>query len=387
MDKSSIPEQSRRQLNELFRDATLEKQWFTIVPKHKAATECAPSNSDQHFMKIYGCQNEVKEFLGKAFDNIFAKKGHVASFWEDFEMSITHKLGLTYRELACQSNGKLEKYSEAQLQQMVLNPLIRELSKAVSIIPNISDETIKTDFFVQDEVEIIGDQPGQKPTVDALIQISDFKTDDGKNRVIACIPIEMKVDMDIKHYSQIACYINKLSTVEELANFVMIGIIIDKKQFRLAFSVYCNGKTPLPIVYISPPTEWRSELSCTIDQKAMLTLACTFLTGQLERLQYSEKSCDKISTDELIEWGKLLEKNRHELGKPEKQRVHLLSLQRTLEVQEKSLKKHEEKIAAQESKIEKQEKKIEEQETKIKELLKTLDDKIPKPKCKRLKRK
>ena len=80
------------------------------------------------------------------------------TFWNYFAMNITHKLGLTYRELA---NGRMEKYNEAQLQQMVLNPLMRELSKAACIIPNniISDEAIKTDFLVQDEVEIVPDQP------------------------------------------------------------------------------------------------------------------------------------------------------------------------------------------------------------------------------------
>ena len=35
---------------------------------------------------------------------------------------------------------------------------MRELSKAARIIPNISDEAIKTDFLVQDEVEIVPDQ-------------------------------------------------------------------------------------------------------------------------------------------------------------------------------------------------------------------------------------
>jgi hypothetical protein len=42
-------------------------------------------------------------------------------------------------------------------------------------------------LFVQDEVEIVPDQPGQKPAVDALIQIS--KADD---TVIACVPIDTK---------------------------------------------------------------------------------------------------------------------------------------------------------------------------------------------------
>lgn len=342
-----IPEQSRKKLKDLFEeDPLIANQWVMIVPKRKEAVKCTPSNSDQHFIKICGCKKDVKKLLSNAFDKIFEKTGHVTTFWNDFALNVTHKLGLTYREL---TNGKIEKYTEAQLQQMVLNPLMKELSNAASIIPNVSDEVIKTDFLVQDEIEIVPDQPGQKPAVDALIQIS--RADD---TVIACVPIETKIDMNIKHYSQIACYINKLSTVQELTNFVMIGLIIDKRSFRLAFSVYCNGEIPLPIVHISPPIEWRSEVSCTVDQSALLTLACTFLTGQLKRQEYMEKMCGEVSIDDIREWGKFLQQNPHELGKPLKQTMYLLSLQ-------KKQKDLEEKVA--------------EQQKKIEELLETLGDK------------
>lgn len=344
-----IPEQSRKQLQDLFLDdATVEKQWVMLIPKCEKAVMCTPSDSDGYFFKVYGRQQEVKQLLSNAFDKIFAKTGHVMTYWDDFAMNVIHKLGLTYRDL---TNGKLDQYSEAQLQQIVLNPMIREISKAASIIPEIKQEVIKTDFLVQDEIEIVPGQPGQKPAVDALIQIT--KADD---TVIACVPVETKLDMNIRHYSQIACYINKLSTVEELTKFVMIGAIIDKRQFRLAFSVYCNGEIPLPIVHISPPIEWRSEISSTVDQTAILTLACTFLTGQLPRLQYSEINCDRhgISTDKLTEWGQLLQKNPHKLGKLTKQSMHLLSLQ----IKQKAL---EEKVA--------------EQDKKINELLEILNDK------------
>ena len=344
-----IPEQSRKKLQDLFVDDTLMKnQWVMIVPKCEEAVKCTPSKSDKYFVKQPGCQSKVKKFLGDAFDKVFAETGHVMTFWDDFAMNVTHKLGMTYRELA---DGKMENYNEAQLQQMVLNPLMRELSKAACIIPNISDEAIKTDFFVQDKIEIVHvpDQPGQKPTVDALIQIS--KAD---GTVIACVPIETKVDMNIKHYSQIACYINKLSTVRELTKFVMTGVIIDKRSFRLALSVYRKGDVPLPIVHISPPIEWKSETSFTVDQSALLTLACTFLTGQLKRQEYVEEKCCEVPTDDLQEWGKLLQKSPHALGKPTKQTLHFLSLQ-------KKQKELEQKVA--------------EQDKKIEELLETLGDK------------
>ena len=319
-----IPVQSRKQLKELFTEKKLENQWFSLWPNSPDALKCAPSSSSKEFTSVYGCDNDIKQFLSREFDKIFDKQGHVASFWDidGFEMNLTQSLGLTYRELACRTNGKLGKYSEAQLQHMVLNPLLRGLSKAAMIIPSIKDEAIKTDFLVQDQVEMVSGKKGSKPTIDAMIQIS--RADDDK--VVTCVPIEMKVDMNIEHYSQIACYINKLSTVKELTKYVMIGIIIDKKQFRMAFSAYRKGDIPLPLVHVSPPTQWRSEDTSMIDQCAMLSLACTFLTGQLERQEYTKAHCGEMSTDDLTELGKQLLQNPHELGKPETQSVHWRSL-------------------------------------------------------------
>ena len=264
----------------------------------------------------------------------------------------------------------MEKYNEAQLQQMVLNPMMRELSKAACIIPNICDEAIKTDYLIQDEIEIVPDQPGQTPAVDALIQIS--KAD---GTVIACVPIETKMDMNIKHYTQIACYINKLSTVQELTKFVMTGVIIDQRSFRLALSVYCKGEIPLPIVHISPPIEWKSESFCVVDQSALLTLACTFLTGQLERQEYMEEKCCEISTDDLQGWGKLLQRIPHVLG-PTKQALSLLSLhkkqndlERKVVEQQKEKNDLERKVVEQQKEKNDLERRIVEQEKKIEELI------------------
>ena len=98
-----IPEQSRRKLQDLFMDDTVMKnQREMIVPKCEEAVKnsCTPSNSDQYFVKQPGCQNEVKKFVGDAFDEVFTETGHVMTFWDDFAMNVTHKVGLTYRELA-----------------------------------------------------------------------------------------------------------------------------------------------------------------------------------------------------------------------------------------------------------------------------------------------
>lgn len=80
-------------------DTLTANQWVMVVPKCEEAVKCNPPKSDQYFVKKHGCQKEVKKLLRAAFDKIFAKTGHVVTFWDDFAMNVTHKLGLTYREI------------------------------------------------------------------------------------------------------------------------------------------------------------------------------------------------------------------------------------------------------------------------------------------------
>ena len=320
-ESDSIPELSRKQLQNLFLPE-VNIQWCRCIPKNKESLNCTPSNSEALYSRKFGCEESIKDYLVKAFEKIFTQKGHVDSFWDDFILNVTHKLGLTHSK-ACRLKDTLPSYSEAQLQQTILNPLLKEVSKAASIIPDIEDETIKTDFSIQYEIEMQGGRSGQKPAVDAMIQVSN-KND----KIVACVPVEMKKEIDVKHYSQLACYMNKLSTAEDLAtNSVMVGVIIDNLKFRLAFSVYQDeesGSIPLPIVYISPPIQWRSDtntLLCNslILPQSMLTLACTFLVGQLKRLHFSDDYQatfpSKPSAKDIIEMGNILMKNPHIMHK------------------------------------------------------------------------
>ena len=277
----SIPELAKQKLEDLF--STNPSQWCTVVPKTKEALDCTPSDSSKHYFTGQGCTKNVKDHLRKSFETIFIGRGHVDTFWEDFTLNVTHKLGLTYREVQ-KLNGSLKKYNEAKLKHCIINPILREVSKAASIIPDIKDETIKTNFVIEDEIEMQEGNRGQKPSVDAVIQVSNKH-----DMVLAIVPIEIKLEIDTKHYSQIACYMNKLSTAEDIRDCIMVGIIIDKKQFRLAFSVFKKDKVPLPIVHISPPIEWRSESIGSIVEESMLILTCTFLIGQLERIEADSK--------------------------------------------------------------------------------------------------
>ena len=196
---------------------------------------------------------------------------------------------------------------------------------------------IRTDYMVEDEL-IDKMKNGKRPSVDAVIQVSNMD-----NKILALVPVEVKVDMAVKDFSQIACYINKLSSVEDVRDYVMVGIIIDKKQFRLAFSACCSQSVPLPIVHISPPIAWKTD--SFIHEPSMLVLACSFLIGQVKRLEYtanmSQGITSRVSLSSLKEMGEELCKHPVVLYKPD---IERLGLKRQLDEQQKEIKELKETV-------------------------------------------
>lgn len=174
----SIPELSREQIQELF--STSEKnlnQWFTVVPKDNHSLSCPPSQSKRYYLNDKGCNKEVVEHLAKSFEKIFKERAHVESYWEYFTLNVTHKLGLTFREIQ-RISAMLPTYNEAQLRHAVLNPILKEVSRVAYVIPDIKYETVNITFLVEETVDMIkestikkleqeeSEKQGQKPAVD-----------------------------------------------------------------------------------------------------------------------------------------------------------------------------------------------------------------------------
>ena len=331
-DSKTIIDSTRETLEDLFSETVmqLQGQWCTLTPKDMEFLDCAPSQSNKHYLQEESCEKEVKEFLQAPFEKIFTQAGHVETFWEDFSINLNHKLGLTYRE-AQKMDGKL--YNEAKLKHDILHPIFKEVSKAACIIPNLKDETVTTHYLIEDELEMKVGKKGQKPSVDAVIQVSNTK-----GEILALIPIEMKVEMGASDYSQIASYMNKLSTVMDVKNFIMVGVLIDKEQFRLAFSVFRNQAVPLPVVHISPAIAWKS--GSFIHEQSMLILTCTFLIGQLKRLSYPRQApphTRRVTLATLKDMGQKLMDHPVVLKSPEQERLGLRPLKRKIDEQNKEI--------------------------------------------------
>ena len=160
----------------------------------------------------------------------------------------------------------------------------------------------------------MGHASGRPPAVDATIQINEGDTCE------VLIPVEIKVGIKPKHLYQIAAYVTKVSTANELQKKVVIGMIIDTNNFNLVFSPYTyhddSGiepvSVPLPIVYVSPPIVWRdsspqSQVPFSILPAALMVIACTCYFER-ERLDYNQT----INPQVLATAHRLL-KTKHEI--------------------------------------------------------------------------
>lgn len=124
-DSQSIPEEAREKIKEVFSETPLPGQWSTVTPKNIESLDCAPSMSSTSYFVEDGCEDEVRLYLEEEFDGVFTDVGHVHTFWKDFSMNLSYKLGLTYREIP-----KMDPtYNEAKLKHHILHPILKRKSR------------------------------------------------------------------------------------------------------------------------------------------------------------------------------------------------------------------------------------------------------------------
>lgn len=286
-------------LTELFSDEC-EKEWSVITPT-VAGIASVPSRAASEFTIRGGCPKDVRNLLQSAFIDVLCKHSHGETFWEDFILNATHLIGLTHREH--------RRVPESSIVDAILNPLMRRISMAVSIIPENSSDAFYLYFLVGDSIKM-GRGLGGQPAVDAAIQI-----DDASHRPLSLVPVEMKPEIiPSKHFAQIAAYMNKASTAIELSSSVMTSIIIDVKHINFAFSPIKfdaeSGVVPLPVVYISPPITWKEGMFFAVPE-AILIIACMMIRKSLSRLACTD------DVKHLIAKGQALLSDCHILYEPD----------------------------------------------------------------------
>ena len=258
---------------------TTTSQWLKLEQRCLIPTPSNASGGD--FIVSHCCDVQAK--LQEGFAHIF-EHSHVNTFWEDLVFKLNQATSI-------HPVVSRKRQNEEHLVTSLIYPTLRKVVESISIIPEKhTDEphtkcAVSSHLVIQDEIKI----GNASPTVDASIQISDGKT------CKVFVPVEAKVKIKRNDVYQIAAYVTRVSTAEDLEKKVVIGILIDKENFQLVFSPYFffdkSGEVPvpkpLPIVYVSHSITWKNsdpQTLFSIIPAALLVIACTCYF-QLDRIE------------------------------------------------------------------------------------------------------
>ena len=292
-------------ISDLFHE---KAQWQKLEQINLVLT---PSSAAKRDFKVEECCT-IKAELKKGFDHIF-KCNHVSKFWEILAFNIRQATGI--RPIASR-----KRKSEEHLVTSLIQPTLENIVNSLSMIPRKPTskqlkDTVSSHLVVQDEIRI-GDASGRSPAVDATIQINEGDTCE------VFIPVEIKVGIELKHLYQIAAYMTKVSTADELQEKVVIGMIIDTNNFNLVFSPYTyhdeSGiSVPLPIIYVSPPIMWRDsspqgQVLFSILPAALMVIACTCYFEE-KRLDYKQYNRTRNINRQVLDTAHRLLETKHKI--------------------------------------------------------------------------
>ena len=356
--------QAKKIIDTLFED-NRDAEWSKL---RQISATTTPSNSIKDFDHNYTC--EYRNILRDRFQSTFDDHAHGDTSWEELVFQIRRASGI-------RSFSYRRKVYEEQIVTSGIYPMLRKIVDAILVLPgrrwNSSNNSFSAHFIVREAVNA-STRDTHSAFTDAAIQIND-----GDHKCRAYIPIEAKVKAKCDDFSQLAAYITKTSTAEEIRDKVMIGILIDKEQLHLAFSplkyedksITPARTVPLPVVYVSPSIQWKSlesdSVFSTLNPAALLIIACTCFFD-MERIVVPEDH-DDLSVSLLDIGEKILQNEPHKFSAIQHEYDEILKNQ---EKQKQELKAQREEIKMLRKKLEDKEDHQREEIRKIKETVEEL---------------
>ena len=265
---------------EMVKDS-ISRNWYICRPTSEEAATKAPSECRNCFeidtIEGQDLQPAAVTAFIDAITNVFTKNAHHDSYWKDVaidtEMNVSRSV-IGYRDTQLESHTR----------ESLLSPVLNQITARMTMLPDCKATAFEA--FLQPECPIrLHVRSGRPASVDYAINI------EGDNHMINCIPIEAKRKLDNLHLKQLASYINKVSTADIFSDVSVVGLLLTQYAFQFAFSPYKFENKTVPIVYITPPFEWRSE-KC-INSKGLLLLSVVHLI-KLKRLTFEPTEDDKV---------------------------------------------------------------------------------------------
>ena len=268
--------------------------WQVIIPTSEKSLGTAPSDASKFYTvkEMDSKFSFVLQALQQGVQKLFQGRAHNVTYWAEQMSRVVFKLSG-----ALVDTCRVEVSShprEAEVREALLSPFLSAIAHSASMIPE-SGKTVEftTHFFVEQPVETSGGIPGRKPEIDYIIRGEDMQ-----GRILYAIPTEAKAQASLDDCKQLASYKCKLMTAKDIAPNVLVGLLIDHQDIRLAFSVFRVDDMPLPLTIVGPAMKWRDGVKLV--QPTCCALALMYLFSMERVVVTLDQLKELIHNTEII---------------------------------------------------------------------------------------
>ena len=228
------------EMRELIEQICHSELLYLVEPSQEEAATQAPSSSKENYL----VQMEIdEEVIVKLKTGIFSMFDHMYNNTALESILTTIIFSISDPLIAFRSAPK-----ECSVKDGLLLPVLTTIFKYAPLKPNLAScDGFDIHVVPEDKIVLKGGR-GRKPEVDFVISIEHMGI------ILKMIPVEAKISLQINDLKQMAAYCNKIGTCDHFAAEMIVGILIDSKNYQLAFAPYMDGsKKSVPLVCISPP--------------------------------------------------------------------------------------------------------------------------------------
>ena len=274
----SVSTRAEKVISALFSNSQL---WTTLFPQKNVSLESLltrPSSSSVSPGKPkYVFEDGVPETLQTCLQVVrerfllcFKDHAHSESFWDNIMLQVRCSFATSL--LSYRLNPK-----ERSIIDGVVMPMLRMLIPSISLLPNSTCTGFRTHLLVEDSIPKMVSRAGRNPEVDIVVQLVNLESD-----TINLLPIEAKVAITKDHMSQLATYLFRLSSVEELRRTSRVGFLINGKTLQMCILSFSKDSLLLPIVLVSPPFAWMTDDGSNIITENLAILMVSIFLLKME---------------------------------------------------------------------------------------------------------
>lgn len=221
-----------------------------MINKFTFTMQCKPSS--------HKCTPHIKaiDHINENIQTTFEATPHNTTYWRERYATLNAEMTRL---------GGGEPRNTADLREKRVRPLLSALKTIPLSIPPTKGHITEFRSEVVPQF-LVRTKAGERSTceVDYLLYGRRYH-DEGRQELLYLLPVEVRKEIEIIHYYQLAWHMMRLGTHSDFKKRMLVGLLIDKTSVVVCFSafrhktrrnVFAPTKLPWPVILTTPRLQW-----------------------------------------------------------------------------------------------------------------------------------